>query len=147
MLQDKINKDLVEALKAKDDAKISTLRMLNSAIHNAAIAKRPKELEEPDILDVIAKQIKQHAESIEQFKKGNRQDLVDKETKETEILKSYMPEQMSEEEITKLIQEAIKEVDAKGMQDMGKVMKVVSPKTKGRADGKLVSDLVKKCLS
>lgn len=147
MLQDKINKDLVEALKAKDDAKISTLRMLNSAIHNAAIAKRPKELEEPDILDVIAKQIKQHAESIEQFKKGNRQDLVDKETKETEILKSYMPEQMGEEEITKLIQEAIKEVDAKGMQDMGKVMKVVSPKTKGRADGKLVSDLVKKCLS
>lgn len=147
MLQDKINKDLVEALKAKDDAKISTLRMLNSAIHNAAIAKRPKELEEPDILDVIAKQIKQHAESIEQFKKGNRQDLVDKETKETEILKSYMPEQMGEEKITKLIQEAIKEVDAKGMQDMGKVMKVVSPKTKGRADGKLVSDLVKKCLS
>lgn len=147
MLQDKINKDLVEALKAKDNAKISTLRMLNSAIHNAAIAKRPKELEEPDILDVIAKQIKQHSESIEQFKKGNRQDLVDKETKELEILKSYMPQQMNEEEITKAAQEAIAGLGPEDKKNMGKVMKLIMPKTKGRADGKLVSDIVKKCLS
>jgi len=147
MLQDKINKDLVEALKANDSTKLSTLRMLNSAIKNAIIAKRPKELDEADILDIIAKQIKQHAESIEQFKQGNRQDLVDKESKELDILKSYMPQQMSEEEVTNLVKDAIKEVDAKDIKDMGKVMKVVSPKTKGRADGKLVSDTVKKCLS
>ncbi len=147
MLQEKINKDLVEAIKASDNAKVSTLRMLNSAIKNAIIAKRPKELEETDILDIIAKQIKQHSESIEQFKQGKRQDLVDKETKESEILKSYLPQQMSEDEITNLVKEAIKEADAKGAQDMGKVMKIVAPKTKGRADGKLVSDTVKKCLS
>src|SRR3989338_6822212 len=97
MLQEKINKDLVEAMKTNDQAKTSTLRMLNSVIHNAVIAKRPKELEEADVVDIIAKQIKQRGESIEQFKKGNRQDLADKEAKELEILKSYMPKQISEE--------------------------------------------------
>lgn len=146
MLQDKINKDLIESMKASDQAKLSTLRMLNSAIKNAAIAKRPKELEEADVLDIIAKQIKQHAESIEQFTKGARQDLADKEKKELEILKSYLPEQMSEEDITNIVKEAIKEVNASTKQDMGKVMKIVVLKTKGRADGKMVSDIVNKCL-
>jgi uncharacterized protein YqeY len=147
MLQEKINKDLVEALKTKDESKISTLRMLNSAIHNAAIAKRPKELEEADMLDIIAKQIKQRGESIEQFKKGNRQDLADKETKEQEILKSYLPQQLSEEEVINIVKGAIAETGAKGKQDMGKVMKMVIPKVKGRYDSRALSDMVNKCLN
>jgi uncharacterized protein YqeY len=147
MLQDKINKDLVEAMKANDQPKISTLRMLNSAIKNAVIAKRPKELEETDVLDILAKQVKQRSESIEQFKKGSRQDLVDKETKEIEILKAYLPQQLSEEEVMKMVKDAIAETDAKAKQDMGKVMKVVMPKAKGRYDSKLLSELVNKCLS
>lgn len=147
MLQEKINKDLVEAMKTNDQAKTSTLRMLNSVIHNAVIAKRPKELEEADVVDIIAKQIKQRGESIEQFKKGNRQDLADKEAKELEILKSYMPKQISEEEIIKIVRDAIAQTGAKAKQDMGKVMKEVMPKVKGRYDSKLLSELVNKCLS
>ena len=146
MLQDNINKDLVEAMKVNNQTKVSTLRMLNSAIKNAAIAKRPTELDEADILSIIAKQVKQHIESIEQFKKGSRQDLVDKETLELEILNSYMPKQMNDGEITKIVQEAIIEVNAKGKQDMGKVMKAVLPKTKGLADNKLVSSIVARSL-
>lgn len=145
MLQEKINKDLIDAMKAGDAVKVSTLRMLNAAIKNAAIAKNAG-VQDADIVDIIAKQIKQRNESIEQFKKGNRQDLVDKETKELEILKSYMPEQMGEEEIIKLVQEAIKESGVQGKQGMGKVMKAVMPKLKGRADSKLISDVVIKCL-
>jgi uncharacterized protein YqeY len=147
MLQEKISKDMVEALKANDQIKTSTLRMLNSVIHNAVIAKRPKELEESDIVDIIAKQIKQRSESIEQFKKGNRPDLVDKETKELEILKSYMPGALSEEEVTKIVKDAIAQTGAKAKQDMGKVMKEVMPKVKGRYDSKMLSELVNKCLS
>jgi uncharacterized protein YqeY len=147
MLQEKISKDMVEALKANDQIKTSTLRMLNSVIHNAVIAKRPKELEEADIVDIIAKQIKQRSESIEQFKKGNRPDLVDKETKELEILKSYMPGALSEEEVTKIVKDAIAQTGAKAKQDMGKVMKEVMPKVKGRYDSKMLSELVNKCLS
>ena len=147
MLQEKINKDLVEAMKTNDQAKTSTLRMLNSVIHNAVIAKRPKELEEADVVDIIAKQIKQRGESIEQVKKGNRQDLADKEAKELEILKSYMPKQISEEEIIKIVRDAIAQTGAKAKQDMGKVMKEVMPKVKGRYDSKLLSELVNKCLS
>ena len=147
MLQEKINKDLTGAMKAGDAAKVSTLRMLNSAIKNVVIAKKAEKLEDTDIIDIIAKQIKQRNESIEQFKKGNRQDLVDKETKELEALKAYMPQQLSEEEIAKTAQDAIKETGAKGRQDMGKVMKVIMPKLKGRCDSKLLSDIVSKCLS
>jgi len=152
MLQDKINKDLIDAMKANDAAKVSTLRMLNSVIKNAVIAKSVGAnghlpLQDADIIDIIAKQMKQRSESIEQFTKGNRQDLVDKETKEFEVLKSYMPQQMSEEEVMKVVQETIKETDAKGKQDMGKVMKAIMPKAKGRCDSKLLSDIVSKCLS
>lgn len=149
MLQDRINKELVEAMKASDAIKVSALRMLNSVIKNVTIAKnvgRSPLLEDADIIDIIAKQIKQRIESIEQFKKGNRQDLVDKETKELEILKSYMPQQMAEAEVLKLVQDTIKEVDAKSKQDMGKVMKAIMPKAKGRCDSKLLSDTVNKCL-
>ncbi|OIO80672.1 MAG: aspartyl-tRNA amidotransferase [Candidatus Omnitrophica bacterium CG12_big_fil_rev_8_21_14_0_65_43_15] len=147
MLQDKINKDLIDAMKSGDAVKVSTLRMLNSAFKNIIIAKKLQKLEDTDVIDVISKQVKQRAESIDQFKKGNRQDLVDKETKELDILKTYLPEQMGEEELTKLAQDTIKEVGATGKQDMGKVMKAIMPKAKGRCDSKLLSEIVGKCLN
>jgi len=121
--------------------------MLNSAFKNIIIAKKLQKLEDTDVIDVISKQVKQRAESIDQFKKGNRQDLVDKETKELDILKTYLPEQMGEEELTKLAQDTIKEVGATGKQDMGKVMKAIMPKAKGRCDSKLLSEIVGKCLN
>jgi len=152
MLQEKINKDLVDAMKSGDTVKVSALRMLNAAIKNVVIAKNVGAnghsplLQDVDIIDIISKQIKQHNESIEQFKKANRQELVDKEAKELDALKVYLPEQMSETELTKLAQDTIKEVGAANKQDMGKVMKAIMPKAKGRCDSKLLSDIVNKCL-
>jgi uncharacterized protein YqeY len=108
--------------------------------------KKKKSLEDSDCIVVIKRLIKQHQESIEQFKQGNRQDLVDKETKELEILKSYLPPELSEDEIKKIIEEAVTLTGAQDLKDMGKVMKEVAAKIAGRADNKLVSDLVKERL-
>ena len=105
------------------------------------------ELPDPDVIVVIKKQIKQRQESIEQYQKGNRQDLADKEIAELAILKSYLPQEMSEAELNKIIQDVIKETQASSIKDMGKVMKAVGEKTAGRADNKVVSELVKKVLS
>ncbi|MCP4373414.1 MAG: GatB/YqeY domain-containing protein, partial [Deltaproteobacteria bacterium] len=99
------------------------------------------------VLKVISTSVKQHKESIEQFKKGGREDLVAKEQAELEILEFYLPQQLSEEEINALIKEAIEEVGATSMKDMGKIMKYIMPKTQGRADGKMINQLVKKQLS
>lgn len=146
MLKERIDKDLKDALKAKDQIKISTLRMLKAGIENAAIAKRPEKLEEADILVVFSKQIKQHRESIEQFQKGERQDLVEKETAELKILESYIPRPLAKEEIFKVVEEAIKEVGAQGRKDMGRVMKLVMPKVRGRAEGNTVNQMVSEAL-
>lgn len=147
MLEDKIFNDYKKALKDRDTTKSSTLSFLRSEIANALIEKRKKNLDDSEVIGVIKKQIKQHQDSIEQFKKGNRADLVDKETKELEILKSYLPEELPQEEIKKIIEETIVETQAAGLKDMGKVMKLVMSKIAGRADGKLVNDLVRERLS
>ena len=147
MLEEKIFNDYKEAMKNKDTIRSSTLSFLRSEIGNALIEKRKKNLDDAEVISIIKKQIKQHQDSIEQFKKGNRQDLVDKETRELEILKSYLPEELSAEEIKKVIEETILEAQASGPKDMGRVMKEVMSKIAGRADGKLVSDLVKARLS
>jgi uncharacterized protein YqeY len=146
---EKIQKDLVGAQKAKDELKVSTLRLLIGAIKNFAIAKESASYSPSDeeIVSVIQKEIKQRKESIESYKAGNRQELADKESKELEILQKYLPEQMSEEEIRKLIEAAISETGAASMQDMGKVMGVLSPKLKGKADMSVVSSIVKEKLS
>ncbi len=143
MLEEKILNDYKEAMKSKDTLKASTLSFLRAQFINLAIEKKKKSLEDSDCVAVIKKLIKQHQDSIEQFKQGNRQDLVDKETKELEILKSYLPPELSEEEIKKIIEEAVSLTAAQGIKDMGKVMKEVSAKIAGRADNKLVSELVK----
>ncbi|OGH29589.1 MAG: hypothetical protein A3F30_01815 [Candidatus Levybacteria bacterium RIFCSPHIGHO2_12_FULL_37_12] len=142
-------KDLQEELKqsmlARDEFKTSVLRMVLSAINYYEIGKGGAgyEATDEDVMSVLQKEAKQHNDSIEQFKKAGRQELVDKETKELEILKQYMPEQMGEEEIRKLVEETIAQTGAKSIQDIGKVMEVLMPKVKGKADGGLVSKVVR----
>ena len=147
MLEDKILNDYQEAMKKRDEIRASTLSFLRSALANAAIEKRKKNLDDAEVISVIKKQLKSHLDSIEQFKKGNRSDLVEKETKELEILKSYLPPELPVEEISKVIEEIVSQTDASSMKDMGKVMKEVMARIGGQADGKVVSSLVKERLS
>lgn len=147
MLEEKILNDYKEAMKNKDAVKSSILSFLRAEMMNAAIAKKKNKLDDQDATAVIKKQIKQHQDSIEQFQKGNRQDLADKEIRELEILKNYLPPQMPEEQIKQIIEEAVEALQAAGLKDMGKVMKEVAVRISGQADGKLVSDLVKERLS
>ncbi|MFH1837673.1 MAG: GatB/YqeY domain-containing protein [Candidatus Omnitrophota bacterium] len=143
----KIMEELKTALKGGDKVKVSVIRMLISEIKNKKIAEKVKELNDDQILGIMRKTIKKHEESIDQFGKAGREDLVEKETREANILKGYMPEEMSEEEISKIVAQEIEEVDAKSMKDMGRVIKAVLDKTSGRADGKIVSVLVKNKLA
>ena len=147
MLEEKILNDYKEAMKNKDTVKSSTLSFLRAEMMNVAIEKRKKLLDDNEVIAVIKRQIKQHQDSIEQFQKGQRLDLVDKETKELEVLKSYLPAQLSNEEVKKIIEEVISEVGVQGPGDMGRVMKEVMSKIGSSADGKLVSNLVKERLS
>jgi len=120
------------------------LRMFLSAINYYEIKKGGAgyEATDEDVLSVIQKEVKQRKDSIEQFKIGGRQDLVDKETKEFEILQAYLPKQMNDEEIKNLVKEAIKQTEATSVKDMGKVMGMVMPKIKGKADGGMVSRII-----
>ncbi len=144
MLKEKIENDLKEAMKQKDDLKRETLRFIKAALQNTAIQKMKNDLPEEEIIQVIKKLGKQHQESIELFQKGGRADLVQKEEKELAIIKKYLPEELSEEEIVKLIIQSIEENKARGKKDMGRVIKSVMEKARGKADGKVVSMLVSK---
>lgn len=147
MLDEKILNDYKEAMKNRDTIRSSVLSFLRAELMNVSVAKKKKSLDDNEIISVIRKQIKSHQDSIEQFKKGNRQDLVDKETKELEILKNYLPPELSSEDIKKIIDEVVSTTGASEMKDMGKVMKEVVAKVGNQADGKVVSDLVKTRLS
>lgn len=145
-LSRRIASDMKEAIKSRDEIRTSTLRLLTAAMQNMAIEKKEKELDDTDIIKVISTQIKQHKDSIESFKKGGRNDLADKETKEQKILESYLPAQISEKEIEELVRRIIRETGASSKSDFGKVMKSCMQEFKGRADGKVVSSLVQKLL-
>jgi uncharacterized protein YqeY len=147
MLEDKILNDYKEAMKAKDTLKSSVLSFLRADMMNLAVAKKKAKLDDTEVISVIKKQIKQRQDSIEQFTKGNRLDMADKETKELAILKIYLPPELSADEIKKIIEEVVVSTGSQDMKDMGKVMKEVNAKVAGQADGKLVSDLVKERLS
>lgn len=149
MLKQKLQEDLKQSILAKDETKKSVLRMLLSAINYFEIQKGGAgyEATDEDVMSVLQKEVKQHQDSIEQFKNAGRQELVDKETKELEVLKTYMPAQISEEEIKKIVDQTIQEVSASSIQDMGKVMASLMPKLKGKADGSLISKIVKETLS
>lgn len=150
MILEKVKTDLKEAMKVFDEAKVSTLRFLISAIHNKEIALRcaqGKNLPDEEVVEVIRQQIKQRKESIEAFKTGGRDDLVQKEQGELEILNKYLPQQISQEELEKIISETITQTGASAPGDFGKVMGQVMSKIKGRADGAMVAEMVKKKLT
>lgn len=147
MLEEKILNDYKEAMKSRDTLKISVLSFLRADMMNVAVAKKKNKLDDSEVISVIKKQIKQRQDSIEQFTKGNRLDMAEKEKKELEVLKTYLPPELSVDEIKKIIEEAVVLTGAQGIKDMGKVMKEVNTKIAGQADGKLVSDLVKERLS
>jgi uncharacterized protein YqeY len=147
MLEEKILGDYKEAMKNKDNLKSSVLSFLRAEMINLAMAKKKKALDDSEVISVIKKQIKQRQDSIEQFTKGNRPELAEKETKELGILKTYLPPELSVDEIKKIIEEAVLATGAQGLKDMGKVMKEVTVKVAGQADGKLISDLVKERLA
>lgn len=147
-LKEKLQTDLVEAQKAKDGLKVSTLRMLAAAVKNFEIEKGGAgfSASEEDLISVIQKQVKQREDSIESYKSGGRAELAEKETKELEILQNYLPEMISEGEIEKLVESAIKETGASSLADIGKVMGKLF-NLRGKADMGVVSTLVKKKLS
>jgi len=146
-LEEKILNDFKDAMKQKDSVKVSTLSFLRGQLGYAALEKKKEKLDDADCIAVVKKLIKQHQDSIEQFAAGGRQDLVERETKELEVLKGYVPEEMPAEEISAIINEVVASTGASGMKDMGNVMKEVRVRVAGRADGKLVSDLVRQRLS
>lgn len=148
MLKQELQEELKQAMLAKDELRKSVLRLLLSAINYYEIQKGGAgyEAADEDVMSVIRKEVKQRKDSIEQFKIGNRQDLVDKETKELELLQTYLPAQMTEEEIREIVKETIREINATTVADMGKAMSAVMPKLKGKADGTVVSAIVKELL-
>jgi len=164
MLKIKIEEDFKSALKEKRKTEIATLRMLKAAIFNKEKEKRYKlsqekpesngeelekesQLSDEEVMSVISSEIKKRKEAILEFQKGKREDLTKKEKAEMKILQSYLPEQLSEGEIKKLAKESIEKVEAKDIKDMGKVMSELMPQVKGKADGSLVSKIVKELLA
>jgi uncharacterized protein len=148
MLKQQLRDELKNSMLAKDTEKTSVLRLLLSALNYYEIQKGGADYEatDEDVLTVIQKEVKQRKDSIEQFTNAKRQDLADKETKEMEILQKYLPAQMSEEEITKLVREAVTQTGAASMAEIGKVMGNLMPKVKGKADGGLVNKIVREAL-
>jgi uncharacterized protein YqeY len=144
--KEKMNNEMVLAAKAKDKIRLSALRMLKSGLHNREIDLK-RELDEGEFLQLLSSMVKQRRDSIEQFAKGGRADLVEKEEAELKVIEGFLPAQLSEAELDASIADAIREAGAAGVRDMGKVMKILMPKLTGRADGKAVGDKVKARLS
>lgn len=141
-----LNEQMVTAAKAKDKIRLSAIRMLKTALHNKEIdLMRP--LNETETMQILSGLVKQRKDSIEQFAKGGRNDLVEKEEAELKILQEFMPAQMSDEDVEEIIKKAIAEAGAVSVKDMGKVMKVLMPQITGKADGKAAGEKVKALLS
>jgi uncharacterized protein len=145
-LEERLVEEMKQALKSNDKLRLSTIRMIRSALKNREIELR-KKLEDEEVVKVIQGMVRKGEESVEQFQIGGRMDLVEKEKKEIEILKSFLPQPLSQEEILKIIDQSIQETQASSLKDIGKVMKSVMPKIGGKADGKLINQLVKERLS
>ena len=145
-LKEQIMADVKSAMKNKEQDLLSTLRFVHAEIKNFEINNRPKELTDDDVIVVLKKLAKQRKDSIEQYTNANRQDLADKEKFELEVIEKYLPEQMSAEQLTSIVEEAIKESEAQSMKDMGKVMGQATKKFAGVADGKRINEMTKKLL-
>jgi len=145
ILKEKIQGDFKEAFKGKDAVRLGALKMLRAEIHNAEIAKR-KELDDEEIIDVVSREIKKRKDAAALYEQGKRNELVEKEKAEIKVLSVYLPEQISEQEIRDLVKKAVEQTDAKSIKEMGKVMAVLMPQIKGKADNSLVSNIVKEML-
>ena len=145
-LSERLEADMRDAMRARDERRTQTLRMAMAAAHNQKIA-RGRDLTDDEVVDVLTKQVKQRRESIEMYRGAGREDRAVAEEAEAAILAEFLPEQLSSEEIAALAREAITETGASSAADMGRVMGVLSPRTKGRADGRAVSETVRRLLA
>ena len=145
-LKEQLTNDMKEAMKAHDKDRLAVIRMVRGAVRQQEIDSR-KELGDEDVLAVLSKEVKMRRDSIEEFRKGGREDLVEKTEAEIAVLMPYLPAQLSEEEIRGLVQAAVAQTGAASPKDMGKVMGVLMPKVKGRADGKTVNAIVRSMLT
>ncbi len=145
-LATKINDDFLAGKKSQDEKTVQVLTMVRAAIKNKEIEKK-SDLGDNDVIAILSKEVKQRQDSVAQYEKGGRQELADKEKAEIEILEKYLPDQLSEEEIEKIVKDAIAKTKASSPADMGKVMGQVMPQLKGQADGSLVQKIVRKNLT
>lgn len=145
-LNDRLNEDMKQAMRSQDKFRLSVIRMVRSSIKNIEIDQR-KTLDDQEVLEVLNREIKQRRDSLQEFEKAGRQDLVDQLKQELDILAAYMPKQLSEDEVKAIVQQTIQEVGASSKADMGKVMGALMPKVKGLADGKLVNQIVQQLLA
>ena len=142
-LREKIQADMIEAMKAKDETRVGALRMLRAAILKFEVSGSEKKVaSDEDVVQLIGKEVKQRKDSAEQFKNGGRAEMAEKEEKEMAILQTYLPAQLSEEELTAIVKEVIASTGVTSKKDMGKVMGALMPKVKGKADGGLVNKIV-----
>jgi len=145
-LKEQLNDAMKAAMKARDDLRLSAVRMVRSAVKNREIDQK-KELDDQGVIEVVTTLVKQRRESIRMYQEGNRPELALKETDELNILLGFLPEQLTTEAIETLVSRVVLEINAQGAKDMGRVMKVLTPLTSGKADGKTVSDIVRKQLA
>jgi uncharacterized protein YqeY len=146
MITGKIKKQIIEAMKAKDEIRLSTLKLLSSSLYNAQIKKR-EDLSEEEELEIVRREAKQRKDAIEVYEKAGAKERVEKEKKELQILQGYLPKELSDEELSKIVDEVISTTGVTGMKDMGKAIGAVLGKCKGQADGKKVSEMVRSKLS
>ena len=144
-LEEIIFNDMKKALKENEKLKLSTLRLIRAAIKNAEISKKDK-LTEDEVIGIVSSNLKKLEESLDMFTKGQRPELAEKAKKEIEIVKKYLPEQLSEEEVEKIVKETIAKFGFKGLQDIGPAMREIIPQLKGKADGKMVNKMVRDLL-
>ncbi|MCD6100182.1 MAG: GatB/YqeY domain-containing protein [Candidatus Marinimicrobia bacterium] len=141
-LKERLQKELVEAMRARDTLKVDVIRLLRNSIRQKEIELK-KELSDDDVIKILSNAAKQRKESIKAYEAGNREDLVEREKRELDIIESYLPEKLSQEELIKIVEDVIKEVGASSLRDLGKVMPKVMAKVKGRADGSEVQAIVR----
>ncbi|QXE00469.1 GatB/YqeY domain-containing protein [Terribacillus sp. DMT04] len=146
-LTERLNQDMKTAMKARDKETLSVIRMVKASLQNEAIRTGNDTLSEDEELTVLSREVKQRKDSLQEFQEAGRDDLVQKQEAELQVLKGYMPEQLSEEELEDVIKQTITEVGATSKKDMGSVMSAVMPKVKGKTDGSLVNKIVNKHLS
>ena len=144
-LKQRLYEDLKKAMKTKDEIRTRTLRLIISSIKTLEVEKMT-EATDDDVFRVLSKECRKRVEAIEAYKKGGREDLVNEEQRELEIIKSYMPKQLSEEELKEIVKDVVEETGSSSIKDLGRVMKVLIPRVKGRADGKTVNNIVRQIL-